>query len=340
MRSFREGDLLETKEGLIFHVKGTQHPKDGAIAFLRYVPSDKGNRYKDGTNYTKIYSLNQKFDYLENNFPKYVRFSEKLQRKIQFVKKSEIKKVYDPSEKLNELLESTHLSELEEKVVKFTKMLIDSGISRGSLGVTGSILAGVQNKKSDIDMIGYGEKEGRKIYSALKKLKETNPQISWYNSKNSLRMAKFRWGKTEIPTELFSEIEKEKVLHGLFQNKDYFFRLVKDYENNIESKSFSKKEKRTIKAKIENAEESIFTPNHYKIEKNPKSIKKLTSYRGRFTEQAEEGDTIVARGRIEDVAPNGKKFKRLILGKPDEYILPINDENIRTIEKHVSIENF
>jgi len=38
----REGDFLETLEGLIFDVKGLLHPDARVIAYLRYLPDPHG----------------------------------------------------------------------------------------------------------------------------------------------------------------------------------------------------------------------------------------------------------------------------------------------------------
>ncbi len=46
----REGDFIETHEGLVFDVKGLVHPPERVIAFLRYYPSPKGKRKRDGKN--------------------------------------------------------------------------------------------------------------------------------------------------------------------------------------------------------------------------------------------------------------------------------------------------
>ena len=45
-----EGDLIESKDGVFFDVKGLVHPPKRVIAFIRYVPDLNGNREKDGTN--------------------------------------------------------------------------------------------------------------------------------------------------------------------------------------------------------------------------------------------------------------------------------------------------
>ncbi len=334
MENFREGEFVETSEGLIFHVKGVHHPSDAVIAFLRYVPSNSGNREKDGKTYRKIYPVEERFEYLEKNFPKYVHYSDRVQKKIQKVSLEDIEKVFKPEKKLKELRKKSDLSGIEKDVVKFVNKLIKSGIEPENLGITGSVLVGLQRDKSDIDLIGYGKKQSRKIYSALKDLKKQNSHIKSYDEKNASKIAKFRWGKTELPIKIFTDLERKKVLHGMFKNRDFFMRLVKNYqeiEGDYKDFSFFPKGKAKIKATIENDKDSIFTPNHYQLKnieaENEKitNVKKATSYRGRFTEQAKEKEKIIALGRLEKVEQKNNTYNRLLLGQPDEYLLPLND---------------
>jgi len=53
----REGDFIETSEGLVFDVKGLIHPPNRIIAFLRYFPDKKGERKRNSERYSKVYSL-------------------------------------------------------------------------------------------------------------------------------------------------------------------------------------------------------------------------------------------------------------------------------------------
>ena len=73
----REGDLLETHEGLIFDVKGLVHPPKKIIAFLRYYPDTNGDRVRKGIRYKKIYSLKARYKFLETNYPQYL-FNDKI----------------------------------------------------------------------------------------------------------------------------------------------------------------------------------------------------------------------------------------------------------------------
>lgn len=40
----REGDIIETKEGIFFDVKGVIHPPEKVVAFIRFIPNIEGDR--------------------------------------------------------------------------------------------------------------------------------------------------------------------------------------------------------------------------------------------------------------------------------------------------------
>ena len=42
--TFREGDLIENNQNIIFDVKGLVHPPSKVIAFPRFIPDISGNR--------------------------------------------------------------------------------------------------------------------------------------------------------------------------------------------------------------------------------------------------------------------------------------------------------
>ena len=65
----REGDLLETTGNILFDVKGLVHPPNRVVAFIRYVPDPEGNRERDGTRYSKFYSLYKRYALLKQKFP-------------------------------------------------------------------------------------------------------------------------------------------------------------------------------------------------------------------------------------------------------------------------------
>ncbi len=335
MEDLCEGFFIETSENLIFHVKGFNHPSDGFISFLRYIPSKSGSRERNGEKFKKIYSMNEKFSFLEENYPKYVKFSEKINKKIQFVKSSEIKRIYNPKEKLKKIIENKPDNPLKLKTLDFVEELLEQGVNIENLGITGSILTELHTQNSDIDLIGYGFEEGKKIYSALDKLRKKESKISPYNRQGAEKIAKFRWKNSPLDLKAFLSIEKNKILHGKFENKDYFFRLArqpKESEYEFENTSFRRIGTAKIRGRIKDDKYSIFTPNKYPIDckkiENQENleIENIFSYRGKFTEQAKKNEEILAEGRLEKINYENGTKTRMILGKPKEYMIPINDK--------------
>ncbi len=332
MDNFREGDFLETDEGLIFHVKGVSHPSDRVIAFLRYIPDQNGEREREGTKYRKIYPVDERYKFLRSNYPDYIFYSDKWNQEIQGVPPSKIKEIYRPEEKLKELREKDSLSPLEKLIVESSEEIIEEAdIKRGQLGITGSILVDLQRENSDIDLIAYGEEECRKVYSALKRLRKKESLIRSYTPEEARRIAKFRWGSTGLSIQELTDLEREKILHGMIGDKDFFMRLVKEekeIDHEYHEYSCSRVGKFKIEGTIGNDEDSIFTPNKYELEEIRTigecsyDIRNLFSYRGRFTEQVSEGDQIEAYGRIEKITLQNEEYYRLLLGKPEEYLVP------------------
>ncbi len=329
----REGDYIETEEGLFFHVKGILHPSDRAIAFLRYVPDSDGDREGDGKRYSKIYPLDERFRYLESKHPKYIFRSKRLGRKIQAVPEDSIEKVYRPEDKLEDLRNRDNLDSSERTALKLSEKILEhSGIGNEGLGVTGSVLLGLQLPDSDIDLVTYGEENGRAVYSALQEMRERGKFLRPYEGKDALRMAEFRWNETGLPLEKLAELESRKVLHGLVNERDFFMRLVKrpvDIGSRFEDFRYVSGERTKMRARVSDAGESIFTPNRYAVEDVPRpdgdfpEIESLVSYRGRFTEQASEGEKIEALGTVEKVIYRGEEeYYRLVLGHPEDYLVP------------------
>ena len=77
-----------------------------------------------------------------------------------------------------------------------------------------------------------------------------------------------------------------------------------------------------IRARVVDNSEAIFTPCCYKIGGvevlegvRVEPIEEIVSFRGRFCEQARNGEVVVAQGKVERVRREGKReYYRLLLG--------------------------
>ena len=88
---------------MVFDVKGTNHPQDKIIAFPRFIPDPNGARKGNNTTYGKVYSLGERFAYLQKNHPDLIVFDPVFGETLCEVPIDQIVQVYHPSEKLAQL---------------------------------------------------------------------------------------------------------------------------------------------------------------------------------------------------------------------------------------------
>ncbi len=332
----REGDLIRTKSNVVFDVKGTTHPKDKVIAFPRFIPQADGTRRGKDTMYGKVYSLGDRFKYLQENHPDLIVFDEVFGETLCEVPTSQIAEHYQPTEKLAQLRKAKTLSPLEQKALQLAVMLKEkAGIPWSAIGVSGSIMAGLTTTTSDIDPLVYGIENSRRAYKALLELRQTEGSgFKPYTTEELKNLYDFRNKDTRMNFEDFQAVETRKAFQGMFMGTDYFIRFVKDYNEITEQygdMTFQNSGYCRILSAISGDEDALFTPCSYKlgsvqILEGPQlsPIEEIVSFRGRFCMQATVGEHVEAQGKAELVTDKktGETHYRLILGnKPQDYMV-------------------
>jgi len=332
----REGDIVKTKEEIFFDVKGVTHPPKKIVAFIRFVPSIEGNRKLGKAKYQKVYPLSERYALLEKDFPQYLVYDEVFGEYLCEVPVKAVKKHYKPVDHLRELCHGTELDHIEKKALQFTELLKETAdISWCKIGISGSILAKLHTKDSDIDPIIYGSEDCHKVYWALRThLNDKKSLVKPYSLEDLKKLFAFRSKDTVTSFEDFVRTESRKVLQGKFMGSDYFIRFVKDWSEITEKYGmirYSNEGYAKIKAKITDDSEAMFTPCTYKIENAEilegkfisEPIEEIVSFRGRFCEQAREGETVVAQGKVEQVQSEGGcvHFRLLLGNKTSDHMI-------------------
>lgn len=331
---FRESDLVEDLNDVIFDVKGLVHPPGRVIAFPRFVPNTEGERRRGHIAYRKVYTLSARYELLEKRFPRYLTQDEVFGERLCEVPVKDVRRHYRPSERLQELRRKKRLDTLERQALNFVSLLKESAkLPWYVLGVSGSILTKLHTPKSDIDPVVYGLENCHKVHSALKLLHKTQTSLAQPYDERELRaLFDFRSKDTQVSFEEFVQTESRKVLQGKYDGHDYFIRCVKNW-NEIGEKygdvHYSNTGYARIKATVTDASESIFTPCTYEITKahvlkgTVQSVSEIASFRGRFCEQAEDGEVVVAQGKVERMQNKAGEVRfRLLLGnKPSDFMI-------------------
>jgi predicted nucleotidyltransferase len=324
-----EGDYIETIEGLFFAVKGVHHTSSSTVAFLRYMPDLKGERMRNGRRYSRFYDLKHTEDILKRDYPHYLNRIEKKSLILQSVPNKYILRIFDPREKLRKIIDKPE-GDLHRTIVSLAESLQNKGVSIEAMGVSGSVLIDLAGPDSDVDIIVYGMEEGRKAIEGLIELRRETDWITAYDEENVMEVVRSRWVDSGLDLKKFCSLEIRKILHGRVDNRDYFFRLLRlPHEVKVEDNSRPLGIVR-LRATISDAKGAIFTPCSYGIEDceyldscGLPIASELLSYRGKFTEQAEEGDMVKVRGTLEEAVSRGERSFRIVLGRKGDYLISV-----------------
>jgi predicted nucleotidyltransferase len=134
-----------------------------------------------------------------------------------------------------------------------------------------------------------------------------------------------RVADTRMSFSDFVGSEREKVIQGRFRDRLYFIRFLKapaEVGERYGDRRYIPLGRVRIEAHVTDASEAIFTPCRYTVDDvrflgvpQVEDLFEIVSFRGRFCEQAQAGDTVLAFGTLERVqARNGRSWHRLLLG--------------------------
>jgi predicted nucleotidyltransferase len=286
-------DFIITVDDWIFAVADYCH-ENGIRSVLRYVPDPQGSR---GTikKFRKL-DFDDAFSFMRENRPQWVK-------DVHIVPWDCVKQVLAPEKRLPVLLKDN------KKLKAIVDILLEGGVPHGKMGVTGSLLAGLQNASSDIDFIVYGK--------------------SWFRARNTIAKAKKEgFPITEISDEMWQEIYKKrkpelsfdeflkheirKGNRGMVDGTYFDLLYVRDWDDITLCLRGEDIGVEMIEATVTNADFAFDSPAIFQID-HPE-ISYVLSYTHTYAGQALVGEKIEARGMVE-VAGN---IKRLVVGTSRE----------------------
>jgi len=311
----------------IFYAKGVEHPPGKVIAYPKYVLDPKGERMDARRRrYRKLFTQEEQLRYLREYYNEYLVYDPYIGEEVPEIPLDSFNEVYDPLKRAKELLASSKPG-IERDA---TDMILDlsSGFDNDEIGISGSLLVGLHNESSDIDLVVYGEDKGRKVYEILKERLKEEKDYKRYSKGNAEALYKRRREETPISWDEFLKQERRRILEGYYRNREYSIRLVRQ-SNSYGSKIVRKLGEATLVLEVMDSRESIFTPCRYavrslKVVRGPETGRKVEliySLRERFTEIASEGDVIEARGEVEVwTYKTGDEVTLLYLGRKGDYM--------------------
>jgi uncharacterized protein len=300
MMPIRLRDFIEDPDGWIYAVS-TYENTETVGCVLRYVPDDKGKRVNhSGRRYTK-YDFEEAYAFIAEHKPQYAG----LLHRIPY---EDVKKVLKPEREIGHIArDHPHVQELLDLF----------GLPEGTVGCTGSLLCGLENENSDLDMVIYGK--------------------FWFKAQTMVRLGirdgtieglspdmwrkVYEKRKPEITYDQFVLHEQRKWNRGQIGGTYFDILYTRSYDE-IRGAPAGKGTvigRMTIEAKVKDASLAFDNPAVYEVEHE--SVTRVLSFTHTYSGQALAGETIEACG----VAEQHGNERWLIVGTTrearGEYIL-------------------
>jgi len=291
--NLRIRDFFQTRQGWIFAVSDYCHPH-GIRSLLRYVPDLKGEREAGGRRYRKL-DFDDAYRFLRIKQPDWVA-------DLHQVPAEEIELTFSPSHAI------LALAQTDPRVKRIVQTLAGAGVPMQQMGITGSMLVGLQAPGSDIDFVVYGPSwwKARDILARAKSNGEMDDldEATW--RKIYLKR------KPEIGFEEFMIHEKRKGNRGMVEGTYFDLLFTRDWEQIQPQPRGRQAGAAQIEARVVNADFSFDSPAIYRLD-HPE-VKEIFSYSHTYAGQALPGERIEAKGVLEETE-NGL---RLVVGTTRE----------------------
>ncbi len=279
MTPIRLRDFVEDREGCLYAVSNYDNA-DRVGCILRYVPDAGGERTSlSGRRYRK-YDFAESFAWVREHKPAYLD-------SVHRVPYCDVARVYKPEEEIGKVA---------ARNARVRRLLSHFNLPKGSFGCTGSLLCGLENAASDIDLVVYGD--------------------AWFAAQRQLRqlvgagvipgMSTAMWRKVydkrvpEISFDAFVLHEQRKWNRGEFEGT-YFDLLYTRSYGNLDAVPAGKGEvlgRATIEATVTDASLSFDSPAAYRVDHD--EISRVVSFTHTYSGQALAGEVIEAKGVVEE----------------------------------------
>jgi predicted nucleotidyltransferase len=278
MKPLRLRDFIEDNDGWIYAVS-TYDNTDKIGCVLRYVPDADGERlHPSGTRYKK-FDFEDAYALIALHKPQY---ADLLQR----IPYSDVKRVLKPDEEL------PGIARRHPRVQKLVDLF---GLPPGTIGCTGSLLCGLENDASDIDMVVYGRHWF--IAQALVRQGILDGKVKGLSAEMWKKVYDKR--KPEIPYDQFVLHEQRKWNRGQIEGTYFDILYTRSYDElaGAHPGKGTVIGNGTIEAVVTDASLSFDNPAIYSIEHE--SVSRVLSFTHTYSGQALAGETIEACGVVE-----------------------------------------
>jgi len=297
---FLSKDFIETAEGLIFAVVEHSTEQGKALCFLRYV--------KDDVEWKKV-TTEPANAFLKQHHPDYLHYSPVLDAHLHAVAINRIVKHHQPKQRLQQLMQANRRDAIEHDLFLLCDLLQQHGLDLTQLGITGSILVGVQKQSSDIDLVCYERSvfhQCRAItrelieQGQLQELNDNDWQQSYQRRSCELSFADYVWH------------ERRKTNKAVINGRKFDLNFIDEMKRS-ETTSYQKCGAIKLQCKVIDDTHAFDYPAEFKIDHD--QFDAIVSFTATYTGQAIKGETVEVSGMVEQTQQG---VKRIVVGSSRE----------------------
>ncbi len=277
-RPVRLRDFIEDADGWLYAVS-TYDNDDRIGCVLRYVPDEHGERVNaEGRRYAK-YDFEEAYSLISRCKPQYAGL-------LHHIPHRDVKRVLKPDHEIGRIA-TAHPR--VQKLVRFFSL------PAGTIGCTGSLLCGLENEDSDIDMVVYG----RQWFDAQARVREGIRSGKIKKLSGPMWRKVYEKRRPEISYEEFVVHEQRKWNRAQIEGTYFDILYTRSYDD-IRSAPAGRGTvigKMTIEATVTDASLAFDNPAVYEVKHE--SVSRVLSFTHTYSGQALTGETIEACGVCE-----------------------------------------
>ena len=314
---FYTKDFIETAEGLVFAVVGQGIERGKVLCFLRYV--------KDSAGWKKV-TTEPANAFLKQCYPDYLYYSPVLDAHLHAVAIDRIVKHHQPKQRLQQIMQENQRDAVESDLFQLCDLLRQHGLDLTQIGVTGSILVGLQKQSSDIDLVCYGRTVFHRCRAITRELIEQG-QLQELNYNDWQQSYQRR--SCDLSFEDYVWHERRKTNKAIINRRKFDLSCSHALHENIDSgrsgvTHYQKCGVITLQCKVIDDTHAFDYPAEFKID--DEHIDAIVCFTATYTGQAVKGETVEVSGAVEQTQQG---VKRIVVGSTREA----HGEYIKVIQK-------
>jgi len=279
VKPLRPRDFVEDRQGWIYSVAAYDNARRAGCV-LRYVPDPAGDRVNpEGTRYRKV-GFEESFRLIGRERPSYLG-------EVLRIPPGDLVRIYKPEERL------AFCAARDSRVGALADLF---ALPAGSLGCTGSRLLGLEAASSDIDLVVYGPD----FFRAREILREAVGAGRVSGLSPEMWRTVYAKREPEIPFDAFLLHERRKWNRGEIGGTYFDLLYTRSYDD-LEAATPQRGRqagRRTLEARVTDAAHSYDTPAVYLVDHG--EVSRILSFTHTYSGQALEGETVEARGMLEE----------------------------------------